>query len=102
MSESENLWLRRTAILHQLTYKANTDTGRLFGYCLALSGDRDFFIGKAIGWALREYSKTDAGAVITFAEANEASLSPLSKREASLWLNGGRKKASAWPATAPP
>ena len=96
---SENPWLARTAILHQLGYKERTDQDRLFGYCRQRSGDQDFFIRKAIGWALREYSKTDGAAVRSFVAANPE-LSPLSQREALLWLNGGRKPPSAQPTAA--
>jgi 3-methyladenine DNA glycosylase AlkD len=91
--ESENVWLTRTAILHQLGFKKRTDCRRLFDYCLRRSSDTEFFIRKAIGWALREYSKTDAEAVRTFVETHESQLSGLSRREALLWLDGGRKKA---------
>jgi 3-methyladenine DNA glycosylase AlkD len=89
---SANIWLARTAILHQLRYREHTDSERLFSYCLARSADTEFFIRKAIGWALREYSKTDASAVRQFVAENEHNLSGLSKREALLWLNGGRKQ----------
>ncbi|MGM0881243.1 MAG: DNA alkylation repair protein [Bacillota bacterium] len=78
--ESDNLWLRRTAILYQLRYKQRTDAGRLFDYIRRSKEDSDFFIRKAIGWALREYAKTDAAAVHRFVE--ETSMSPLSKKEA--------------------
>ena len=78
----ENLWLARTAILHQLTYREHTDPDRLFRYCLDLAGHRDFFIRKAIGWALREYAKTDPIAVTSFVRSQESQLSPLSVREA--------------------
>jgi 3-methyladenine DNA glycosylase AlkD len=81
-SADENLWLARTAILHQLTYKAGTDPARLFRYCSALAGHRDFFIRKAIGWALREYAKTDPAAVRQFVAVQRARLAPLSVREA--------------------
>lgn len=84
--DDENLWLRRTAILHQLHFKAATDTTRMFDYCLRRGHEREFFIRKAIGWALREYSKTDAAAVIRFVAEHEGELSPLSRREALLWL----------------
>ena len=60
---SDDIWIARTAILHQLFYKEATDTSRLFDYCLLRAGDNEFFIRKAIGWALREYSKTDEVAV---------------------------------------
>jgi 3-methyladenine DNA glycosylase AlkD len=77
----DNLWLARTAILHQLHYKENTDTARLFGYCTALAGHRDFFIRKAIGWALRHYARTDPDAVAAYVRSTPG-LSPLSVREA--------------------
>jgi 3-methyladenine DNA glycosylase AlkD len=78
----EELWLIRTAILHQLRYKESTDVERLFQYCTRQAGHPDFFIRKAIGWALREYAKTDPDAVIAYVHANQARLSPLSVREA--------------------
>lgn len=84
---SENMWLARTAILHQLRYKGRTDAARLFAYCTNRAGDREFFIRKAIGWGLREYSKTDPRAVVAFVAANRESLSPLSRREALKWLS---------------
>lgn len=80
--EDENLWIARTALLHQLTYKQATDTERLFGYCLRQSGHCDFFIRKAIGWCLREYAKTDPAAVQDFVAGARDRLSPLSVREA--------------------
>ena len=79
----ENMWLARTAILHQLAYKERTDTARLFRYCLARADHRDFFIRKAIGWALRQYAWTDPAAVHRFVTAHAAELSPLSIREAT-------------------
>jgi len=78
----ENLWLARTAILHQLRYRDHTDAERLFRYCRAQAGHQDFFIRKAIGWALREYAKTDPIAVTSFVRSQESQLSPLSVREA--------------------
>ncbi|HEY5475321.1 MAG TPA: DNA alkylation repair protein, partial [Tepidiformaceae bacterium] len=83
--------LARTTILHQLRYKEATDTDRLFRYCELRAGDRKFFVRKAIGWALREYSKTDADAVRQFVARHASKLSPLSQREALLWLNGRRR-----------
>jgi 3-methyladenine DNA glycosylase AlkD len=83
----DNLWLARTALLHQFHYKEKTDTGRLFGYCAALAGHPDFFIRKAIGWALRQYARTDPGAVRTFVAATPT-LSGLSVREAMKHLAG--------------
>ena len=86
----DNLWIARTALLHQLRFKTDTDAVRLFRYCELQSSHTDFFIRKAIGWALREYSKTDAEAVRSFVASHASALSPLSQREALLWLNGGR------------
>lgn len=93
--QSDDFWLARTAILHQLRYKTATDTERLFRYCVLRAGDQEFFLRKAIGWALREYSKTDAGAVRAFVREHDSELSGLSKREALLWLNGGRNAKNA-------
>ena len=80
-ARAENIWLARTAILHQLRYRERTDVTRLFRYCEAQVGHRDFFIRKAIGWALREYAKTDPAKVRLFVDAHP-DLSPLSRREA--------------------
>ena len=80
----ENMWIARTAILHQLHYEAATDEQRLFEYCSLQAGHKDFFIRKAIGWALREYAYTAPDAVRGFLERTE--LSPLSVREASKHL----------------
>ena len=89
---SSNVWIGRSAILHQLKYKGRTDSAKLLRYCLIRAADKEFFIRKAIGWALREYSKTDAVAVRNFVDAHDAELSGLSKREALLWLNGARER----------
>ncbi|KUM70073.1 DNA alkylation repair protein [Streptomyces curacoi] len=78
----ENLWVARTALLHQLRYKERTDTERLFTYCLRQSGHTDFFIRKAIGWCLREYAKTDPEAVRAFLARERGRFAPLSVREA--------------------
>ncbi|MFE2041184.1 DNA alkylation repair protein [Streptomyces sp. NPDC059477] len=78
----DDLWVARTALLHQLRYKEHTDADRLFGYCLRQSGHPDFFIRKAIGWALREYAKTDPDAVRAFLARESGRFAPLSVREA--------------------
>lgn len=65
-AQHDNFWLRRVAILHQLRYKRQTDKGRLFLYCKENLLETEFFIRKAIGWALREYAKVDANAVQQF------------------------------------
>lgn len=80
--EDDDLWIARTALLHQLRYKDTTDTERLFAYCVRQSGHPDFFIRKAIGWCLREYAKTDPEAVRDFVARERGRLSPLSVREA--------------------
>ena len=85
--DADDLWLARTAILHQNRCKARTDPDLLFGYCLRRAADREFFIRKAIGWALREYSKTDAEAVVRFVRDHHDELSGLSRTEALKWLH---------------
>ena len=77
---SENMWLQRSSILFQKTYKKDTDTELLTKYILHCAGSKEFFIRKAIGWALREYSKTNPDWVKKF--VTQHTLSPLSKREA--------------------
>ncbi|MCF1594983.1 DNA alkylation repair protein [Streptomyces muensis] len=78
----DDLWVARTALLHQLRFKEHTDSRRLFAYCLRQSGHTDFFIRKAIGWALREYAKTDPDAVRNFLARERGRFAPLSVREA--------------------
>ncbi|MFE7933990.1 DNA alkylation repair protein [Streptomyces sp. NPDC057456] len=78
----EDLWVARTALLHQLRRKELTDTERLFAYCLRQSGHPDFFVRKAIGWALREYARTDPAAVRAFVARERGRFAPLTVREA--------------------
>ena len=78
---SDHLWTARTAILHQLSYGTDADAERLFRYCRLRATDTNFFIRKAIGWALRQHARVDPGAVDTFVDATPE-LSPLSVREA--------------------
>jgi 3-methyladenine DNA glycosylase AlkD len=80
--EADDFWLARVALIYQLSYKDATDADRLFRYCARRADDTEFFVRKAIGWALREYSKTDPEAVVAFVTAHETELSPLSRREA--------------------
>lgn len=82
--QADNIWLRRTAILFQLGYKNETDQALLFATIEENLGSTEFFINKAIGWALREHSKWDETAVVDF--VNRTDLAPLSKREALKWL----------------
>jgi 3-methyladenine DNA glycosylase AlkD len=79
-SGSENMWLNRAAILFQLGYKKMTDEKLLFRECEKHRQSKEFFIQKAIGWALREYAKTNPEAVRAFVA--KAGLKPLSTREA--------------------
>lgn len=95
--EDSNLWVARTAILHQLKYKDRTDEARLFRFCERRAADREFFIRKAIGWALREYSKTNPSAVQAFIARNDARLSGLSKREGMLWITGRKPRRTEAP-----
>jgi 3-methyladenine DNA glycosylase AlkD len=79
---SEDIWLARTAILHQLLYKEQTDVTRLFAYADERAADTEFFIRKALGWALRQYARVDPAAVRAYVASREDSLSGLTRREA--------------------
>lgn len=79
-SESDNIWLNRSAILYQLSYKNDTDEAELFKQCTLHKDSEEFFIQKAIGWALREYGKVQPEAVLDFVKHTE--LKELSEREA--------------------
>ncbi len=81
-----HLWVRRIAMLHQLGWKAQTDQERLFRYALALSGETDFFIRKAIGWALRDHARSQPEAVRRFLENHANQFSGLTRREAGKHL----------------
>lgn len=81
--DHENMWRRRAVIICQVGAKDRTDASRLFAYCEARAHETEFFIRKAIGWALREYSKTDPEAVAGFVNAHRDELSRLSFREAT-------------------
>lgn len=77
-----DMWVRRVAMLHQLGWRADTDAARLYSYARELSSEPDFFIRKAIGWALRDYARHDPQAIREFILQARAQLSPLSVREA--------------------
>ena len=77
------LWVRRIAMIHQLGWRLETDTARLFGYAETLAPESDFFIRKAIGWALRDYARWNPQAVRDVVAALGGRLSPLSAREAT-------------------
>ena len=78
-NNSNNFWLQRSSIMFQKTYKKNTDVELLSKYILNCSQSKEFFLQKAIGWALREYGKTNPNWVINFVANSK--LAPLSKRE---------------------
>ncbi len=78
--DSGNIWLQRSCILFQLKYKRQTDLKLLYSFIEKLKNSKEFFIQKAIGWFLREYSKINPDEVIRFVGAVE--LKPLSRREA--------------------
>jgi 3-methyladenine DNA glycosylase AlkD len=77
---SGNIWLQRTTLLYQLHYKEKLDKEFLAYIINSLSGSEEFFINKAIGWILREYSKTNPDWVTSFTQ--EAELNSLSRKEA--------------------
>lgn len=81
-SQGENIWKRRTAMLAQLKFKERTDFQLLTELIEPSIQEKDFFLRKAIGWVLREYSKTDPGCIISYVNKNADRLSGLSKREA--------------------
>ncbi|MED3561045.1 DNA alkylation repair protein [Bacillus xiapuensis] len=80
----ENMWLRRASILFQLKYKQDTKEEILYQYILKNADSKEFFIQKAIGWALREYSKTNPESVRGFIDSHK--LEPLSVREGSKYI----------------
>jgi len=77
---SNNIWLQRTSIIFQLNYKEELDKEFLAYVINSLTGSKEFFINKAIGWILRQYGRTNPGWVIDF--ANKTRLNSLSRREA--------------------
>ena len=85
-SKDSNIWLRRVAMLHQLSFKEKVDKELLEKILLANLGDNEFFINKAVGWALRDYSKFNPEWVTKFIEKNRENMANLSLREASKYL----------------
>ena len=86
-SKKENdIWLRRVAILHQLSFKENVDKLLLETILADNLCDSEFFINKAIGWALRDYSKVNPEWVRKFIEKNRSEMANLSLREAMKYL----------------
>jgi 3-methyladenine DNA glycosylase AlkD len=89
---ADDIWLLRTTLIFQLCYKRETDSALLFSLIQENLASREFFVRKAIGWALREYSKTAPAEVEAF--VNATPLAPLSRREAVKWLSRERKTST--------
>src|SRR5581483_10572755 len=81
-ARGDDLWKRRSAILCQLGFKAETDLDLLYACIEPSLGSKEFFLQKAIGWALRQHAWTDPAEVVRYVRANESRLAALSKREA--------------------
>lgn len=79
---SGNLWVERSAILHQLNYGEQTNTDWLFRSVLQFQSSKEFFHQKAMGWALRQYAKTDPDGTRQFVEKHQDKLPALTRREA--------------------
>ena len=84
---SDNIWLKRSALLLHLKQKDDADIDYMFATILRLTGSTEFFINKAIGWLLREYSKKDPNTIKDFINEHYETLSNLSIREGSKYLN---------------
>jgi 3-methyladenine DNA glycosylase AlkD len=87
---SNNIWMVRSALIHQLTLGSKTDEKLLFKFCEIQAEENEFFIAKALGWALRSYSYVDPRAVKRFVKEHPE-LTPLAKREGMKAIN--RKSA---------
>ncbi len=85
-NKNRNMWIIRVSILFQLKFKEKTNWNLLQENILNHNDSTEFFIRKAMGWALREYSKKESNQVITFIEKNP-DLSGLTRREALKWIN---------------
>ncbi len=91
-SRDKNIWVRRTAILCQLPAKQATDLSLLYACIEPSLGSKEFFLNKAIGWALRQLARSQPRAVLTYVKQNEARLHPLSRREALKHLKKTKEK----------
>jgi 3-methyladenine DNA glycosylase AlkD len=80
--DDDNIWVARVAILHQLRYKDAVNEARLFSSVEKRAADTEFFIRKALGWALRDYARVAPDAVRDFVNSHQDALSGLTKREA--------------------
>ncbi|CAB4704548.1 unannotated protein [freshwater metagenome] len=88
--KSKNIWLVRSALIHQLTLRDKTNSTRLFALCELQTEEKEFFIAKGLGWALRSYSYIEPKAVKKFIK-DHPELTPLAKREGMKAIN--RKSA---------
>ncbi len=86
-SDDENFWVRRASLLVHLKHKEKTNIDLLSQTILKLAHEKEFFLRKAIGWALRQYSYTNPVWVMQFVKIHEDSFSGLSKREALKAIN---------------
>lgn len=93
----DNFWVRRIAMLHQLGLRDKVDTERLFRYAELLAAEKEFFIRKAIGWALRDYAWHDWRAVEKFLNTSRAGFAGLTVREARKNFAALAKRASQKP-----
>jgi 3-methyladenine DNA glycosylase AlkD len=84
--KNKNIWLVRSALIHQLTLRTKTNSTRLFALCELKAGEKEFFIAKGLGWALRSYSYIDPKAVKKFIK-DHPELTPLAKREGMKAIN---------------
>jgi 3-methyladenine DNA glycosylase AlkD len=80
--DSGDIWLQRVSIIFQLFYKQKTDTDLMFRYILRIAHDKEFFLRKGAGWALRQHTRTDAQIVEQFVAMHTDQLSALTKKEA--------------------
>lgn len=87
--DSGDRWLVRTAIQHQRGRKAETDVARLYAMCDRVATEREFFVAKAVGWALRDACRWDRSGVADFV-ARHPDLSPVAMREATRGLAATR------------
>ncbi|MPM26083.1 hypothetical protein SDC9_72584 [bioreactor metagenome] len=85
-SSADDIWLRRVAIDHQLGFKEKTDTALLEEIIKNNLNQKEFFINKAIGWCLRDFSKTNPDWVRAFLSVHKNDLSNLSIREGSKYV----------------
>ena len=86
--DDDDVGLARVAIIRQLRFGAGTDPDRLFRYALHRAGDPEFFIRNAMGWALREYAKSDPDAVRSFVDDHCDVLAPLTVHEGTKHVGG--------------